>query len=68
MKIPTPPPFSNFAEPPFQRNDMVDLHMSSLGSIVPQFPCCVFYATRRHHTHIHTHTYTRTQHAQGLID
>ena len=27
-------------------NDIMDLHMSSLGTLVPEGPCCVFYATR----------------------
>ena len=26
--------------------DIMDLHMSSLGTLVPEGPCCVFYATR----------------------
>ena len=28
-------------------NDNMDLHMSSLGTLVPEGPWCVFYATRR---------------------
>ena len=28
-------------------NDIMDLFMSSLGTLVPEGPCCVFYATRR---------------------
>ena len=28
-------------------NDIVDLHLSSLGTFVPEGPCGVFYATRR---------------------
>ena len=28
-------------------NDIVDLHMSSLGEIVPEGSCCVFYEVRR---------------------
>ena len=27
-------------------NDIMDLHMFSLGTIVPEGPCCVFYATK----------------------
>ena len=29
-------------------NDNMDLHMSSLGSLVPEGPWCVFYITRHH--------------------
>ena len=28
-------------------NDIMDLHMSSLGTLVPEGPWCVFYATKR---------------------
>ena len=28
-------------------NDITDLQMSSLGTIVPEGPCCVFYVTKR---------------------
>ena len=28
-------------------NDIVDPHMSSLGTFVPEGPCGVFYVTRR---------------------
>ena len=28
-------------------NDIMDLHMSRLGTIVPGEPCCEFYATKR---------------------
>ena len=27
-------------------NDIMDLHMSSHSTLVPEGPCCVFYATR----------------------
>ena len=27
-------------------NDIMDLDMSSLGTLVPEEPCCVFYTTR----------------------
>ena len=27
-------------------NDIMDLHMLSLGNFVPEEPCCIFYATR----------------------
>ena len=30
----------------FLVNDIVDIHMSSLGTLVPEEPCCVYYATR----------------------
>ena len=29
-------------------NDIIDLHMSSLGTLAPERPSCVFYATRHH--------------------
>ena len=29
-------------------NDNMDIHMSTLGTVVPEEPWCVFYATRRH--------------------
>ena len=29
-------------------HDIMDLHMLSVGSLVPQGPCGVFYATRHH--------------------
>ena len=55
-------------------NDNMDLHMSSLGTLVPERPWCVFYATRRQVywrlTHVvfywysdlisHTHTNTHS--------
>ena len=58
-------------------NDNMDLQISSLGTLVPKGPWCVFYATRRQVywglTHMfftgtliwyytHTHTHTHTQH------
>ena len=27
-------------------NFIMDLHLSSLGTLVPEGPCCVFYVTR----------------------
>ena len=60
-------------------NDNMDLHMSSLGTLVPEEPWCVFYATRRQVywglAHVvfysysdlisHTQTHKHTQHTQG---
>ena len=54
-------------------NDIMDLHMSSFGTLVPEGPWCVFYATRHQVywglAHLifywcsdlitHTHTYTK---------
>ena len=37
-------PFSNSVQPPSPINDIMDLHMSSLGTLVPGLRC-VFYAT-----------------------
>ena len=58
--------FSNFAQPPptiffcllhqiscdFLLHDIMDLQMLSLGTLVPQGPCGVFYATKRQFTEV----------------
>ena len=60
------------------RNHIMDLHMSSLGTIVPEGPCCVFYASRcpfywglTHwfftSTLIWYYTHNDTHHTQGVI-
>ena len=43
-----PSPFSNFVQPPssFLLNDIMDLNLSSLGTLVMAAYCCAFYATR----------------------
>ena len=58
----------------------MDLYMSSLGTIVPEGPWCVFYATRCHvywgltHTVVFTgtliwyHTHKHTQHTLGPVN
>ena len=50
----------------FLFNDMMDLHMLSLGTLVPQRSCRVFYAKRLQFTEVYTHK--DMQYTQGPID
>ena len=59
---------------------ILDLHMSSLGTLVPEEPWCAFYATRHQvywglthvdscwYSNLLSHTRTHTQHTQGPVD
>ena len=62
-------------------NDNMELHMSSLGTLVPEGPWCVFYATRRQvywglthnvvfywYSNLILQTHKHTQHTQGPVD
>ena len=53
-------------------NDIMDLHISSLSTFVPEGPWCVFYATRHQFSdlisHTQTHKHTNTQYTQGPVD
>ena len=63
-------------------NKIMDLFMSSLGTLIPERPCYMFYAIRYQAyqglTHVvfcwysylilQTHTHKNTQHTQGPID
>ena len=62
-------------------NDDMDLYMSSLCTLVPEGPWCVFYATKRQgywglthnvvfywYSDLILHTHTNTQHTQGPVD
>ena len=65
-------------------NDIVDIHMLSLGTSIPEGTCCVFYATRHqshwgltHNAffavtliwfHTHTHTHTYTHRAHSMAN
>ena len=59
----------------------MDLHMSSLGTLIQEGPWCVFYATASQvswglknnvvfywYSYLISHTQTHTQHTQGPVD
>ena len=66
----------------FLFTDIMDLHMSSLATLVPEWPCCVFYATMCQGVEVwhiiwffastliwyQTNTETKTQHTLGSIN